>query len=303
VSLFALSQDDLDCKCLSFFELTGVPAHAEGDDMSRGVGLTYNLETGILRWLKADAQRWGQLSLRDGRLAAWEPMTPEKMVLIAIDIGIASNFHVPVDYPGRFEAPEVSAVTVNPDGVVFYRDSDDKLSISDARRLTGGPRAVLEAGGTSAILDTGEWAHFLLSPKGKITAVGLQALEAGGRILAPNDPRNFGFTSLGNCSWQAGTLIGSYRPFSPEAAAYVVQRFGVDPHQIDRTGWISANKARLLSASFTNSTPFDPHAAIAALRIAVASEAAQCRPAPPSNAPGVAVRDVAHPDSRPRRRE
>ena len=52
------------------FEVTGIPNYVNGDDLSRAVGLTCNLETSVLRWLKADGETWGQLLLRGGRLAA-----------------------------------------------------------------------------------------------------------------------------------------------------------------------------------------------------------------------------------------
>jgi hypothetical protein len=294
VSLLALSQGELDNKCLSFFEVTGIPSYVHGDDLSRAVGLTYNLETSVLRWLKADGQTWGQLLLRSGRLATWEPLTPEKIGLIAINLGVISNFHVPVNYPGRFENPEVSAVTISPDGVVFYRETDDKLSISDITRLAGGAHAIIDAGGTSAILDTGEWTHFQLSPRGKITSSGPDRVAVGnGQLPNPTQPSHFGFTSLANCSQQMRTRLedsghNPFHPFTAEATAYVVERFGVDPHDIDHTGWTSANTAR---RSFTVNKTFDLDASITALRMAIASQEAKSRTISPAIAPSTTIPD------------
>ena len=234
-------------------------------------------------------------------------MTPEKMGLIAIDLGVLSNFHVPVDYPGRFEDPEISAVTISPDGVVFYRDTDDRLSISDVKRLTGGARAILDAGGTSAILHTEEWTHFRLSQRGKITSSGPDRTNVGsGQIPGPTQPSHFGFTSLADCSQQMRIRLedSGYTPsrqFTSEAAAYVMERFGVDPRDIDRTGLISANKARLLSYSFAENAPFDPYASIAALRIAITGQTVKPHATSPAITPSATMPDSDQQTINPRR--
>ncbi|MGH3521518.1 MAG: hypothetical protein ACRDU4_01515 [Mycobacterium sp.] len=91
------------------------------------------------------------------------------------------------------------------------------------------------------------------------------------------DPEQFDLNSFA----QFGRMIGSplaesgndpCGDYSPAAAAFVNNEFGVDISGID---WPAANKARLINDSFSPSAPFDPASACAALRLAVVNDKVQ----------------------------
>ncbi len=64
-------------------------------------------------------ERAAPISLRTSRLSGWEPMTPEKFELMALDRGVIGNDDGP---PERVTEPEMTAVAVSPQGFVFRWD-------------------------------------------------------------------------------------------------------------------------------------------------------------------------------------
>jgi hypothetical protein len=91
------------------------------------------------------------------------------------------------------------------------------------------------------------------------------------RFPRPRYPKELIFDTLSEAATNiAPVLLDSKnytsRDYAPAAAEFVLRHFGVD---VDNVDWHDANKARLKSKAFTHSTPFDPDAACAALRLAI----------------------------------
>lgn len=211
--------------------------------------------------------------LRDKpKLAGWEPMTPDKLSLMALEWGVAGDDN---GLPWRVTEPWLSAVVVSPDGFVFqWHDDGTHLGVSDVRRLAGVD--------SSLSVMRGDWDEYSIVGN-EVHGPGLrgtparQAQVGNGTNPLPSDKNLVLVDSLADCGAAAAPPIGDAGSrvegeFAPEAAEFVAQQFGVDVARID---WDKANKHRVISHSFSGSAPFDPVAACAALRLALATSRVQ----------------------------
>lgn len=123
-------QDQLNNTCLTFFVLDGSRPGADDETVSRQVAQTYCLETGTVYWPGLPGRP--QLSLRDNdRLAAFEPMTAEKLAVIAVDSGVVG---AETQTPGRVAWPDTAAIVVSPQGFALCWEQGF-IRISDAGQL------------------------------------------------------------------------------------------------------------------------------------------------------------------------
>lgn len=257
----------------------------EGEPATYRVAQTYSLETGLVYWPGATAGGSQALvSLRaNSQLAIWEPMTSSKFASMALESGAAGE---DINIAGRVIHPEMAAVTVSPQGFVFCWDSNGGLAVSDVGRLANvhEPLAHRRDG----------WSRYLPGENRTVSGPGNgrippdRAQVGNGRAPYPVDPEQIYVKTLAHCGIMAASsiedsgndILGTY---TPEAAAFVKQQFGVEVNDID---WQDANQARLINEKFFHTALFDPHAARAALRLAIANnKARQTTPTPTSPAP------------------
>lgn len=243
------------------------------------VGQTYSLETGLVGWPDlATGEQLAPLSLRDRRLSGWEPMSAEKFELMALERGIVGE---DIIAPGRMLDASIVTVVVSPHGLVFHWDHTGTVSISDVSRLASTPQPLVHTSMDiwhiykpkhDIVVDIG---GFEEPPPTTLALVGKSGAtpnpRSRQRFPKPRDPKDLRFTCLGEAARNIAPLLiesgnPPYDDYTPAAAGFVRQRFGVD---VDSVDWHAANKARLISNSFANSTPFDPASACAALRLAI----------------------------------
>lgn len=233
---------------------------------SHQVGQTYSPETGIVSWPnRTGPDAVPPLSLRStSQLAQWEPMTPEKFKLMALDRGvIGEEVHV----PGRVVRPDLVAVAVTPPGFVFRWEQGGGLWISDVRRL-----AKLENPLANTV--NGAWSRYTGSVDPEDVDPHAGSAQIGdGTMPFPIDGGHLAVTSLMDCVNVAGTLVNEVgydfevANYTPEAAAFVEQQLGVNVGDIK--DWHEANRHRMLNSLFGHTAPFDHTAACTALRLAV----------------------------------
>lgn len=270
--LDTLDQPHLDSTCLTFLVLHGV--FPELGYEWRPVVQTYSLETGLAGWPEATDTE--SISLRTPRrLPGWEPMTPKKFELMALDRGVigpsaAGNDH---GQPKRIIEPKMAAVVVSPEGFVCYWDGSHSVLVSDVERLGHSPQPLTDR--------SGDWSRYRLYGD-QIQGPGHGGVardEAGlGNGVTPilihseqlyfDSIAQFGMTMLSPIEESHNDCYGEY---TPAAARFVKDQFGIDASRID---WPAANEARQINDSFSHSAPFDPIPACAALRQAVAQQAA-----------------------------
>jgi hypothetical protein len=257
---------------------------------STGPALSYSLETGQVSSRHPISGKRSTVSLRDSaKLAGWEPMTTNKLCLMALELGVSGDDN---GMPGRVVDPWTAAVVVSPDGFVFrWNDNGNQLDISDVRRLAG-IRSLLMG-------NEGEWNEYNVVHGNAVEGPGLGSAPIGqahigtGRNPIPSDAGLVLVDSLAGCGAAAAAPIGDSSSriegeFAPEVADFVARQFGVDANSVD---WREANKTRLISRSFSTSAPFDPVAACSALRLASLSSRAQAAIPNPA-APAAPSREV-----------
>jgi hypothetical protein len=254
------SQTNLDNRCLAFFVLT--------NRLPNAAGLTYSLESGMVCWRDSADSDWNRISLRENsRLAAWEPMTFDKLGLLAHEIGLVGPLS-----ESKLEDPQVLEIAVSPQGFIFHWDHFS-LEISDIGRLTGEAQSL-----QSASLHDERWSRFTaFNIDEEIVGPGIgknpprPAQVGSRRTPVPEDLSEIEVDSLADCSTNASDLLdrsdndweGEY---TPEAQRFIAQHFGIDASTID---WHSATSARIVNHSFADTAPFDPIAAITALKLAL----------------------------------
>lgn len=269
----------LNDKCLTFLALYGRRTDIADESERLRVGQTYSLETGLVGWPDpVTGQQLAPLSLGNSRLSGWEPMSAEKFELMALERGIIGE---DIIAPGRMLDASIVTVVVSPQGLVFHWDHSGTVSISHVSQLATIPQPLVH---------TSMEAWHIYKPKHDIVVdIGgyegpppttLALVDKSGRtpnprsrprFPKPRDPRDLRFTHLGEAARNIAPLLiesnnYTFEDYTPAAAEFVQQQFGVD---VDNVDWHAANKARLISNSFAHSTPFDPAAACSALRLAI----------------------------------
>lgn len=262
-----LSQVTLDSKCLAFLVLCGEPGEEWGiEDHSSQVGQTYSPETGIASWPnRTGADAIPPLSLRSNtQLAKWEPITPEKFKLMALDCGVIGE---DIQVPGRVVRPTLTAVAVTPPGFVFRWEHASRLWVSDVRRLA-------ELKNPLADRWNGAWSRYTeRADPGTIDPHTGSALIGDGAMPTPFHREHFMVNSLAECANTAGTLVHElgYNPaiadYTPETVAFIQTQFGVNVSGIK--DWHDANRHRMINSLFGHTASFDHTAACTALRLAV----------------------------------
>jgi hypothetical protein len=276
-----LGQPYLDSTCLTFLALHGYIPQLPSTNPDRGasessrVAQTYSLETGLVEWpLTAGI---GPISLRTPRLSSWEPMTPKKFELMALDRSLIGR-EVPGndnERLGRIIEPEMAAVVVSPQGFVFYWDGSRSVLVSDVGRLADSPQPL------TGYKSESQWSKYSLD-RGHVQGPGHGGVardEAGvGNGVTPIlvHPGQLYFDSIAEFGMMMGSPIDESHndccgKYTPAAAAFVQDQFGVDASHID---WQAADKERHINGSFSHTAPFDPASACAALRHAVTQQAA-----------------------------
>lgn len=282
---------DLDCdpfyfetRHLSFLALTSyVESLAESGERYL-VGLTYCLEAGVIHWYGTPSSQSSPLHLRQnmrlspsdrGQLASWEPMTDDKMVLLAIELGVMGDVQTPVD-----EQPDFMAIAVNPQGFVYRWDGSRRIYLSDVQTLAGVGQDLFHERG---YLDSDLWEkHSFISTSGESTDSEEYTRYAQGTaddckpgILPslldyprPEPPDSLTEWSKRVVPPTPDPRTDTEREFSAEAAAFVQHYFRVDPSQVDMK---AANLARFMNARYGMTAPFDPRKALTALRAAIAT--------------------------------
>lgn len=252
------------------------------------VGLTYCLEAGVIRWYGTPSSPSSPLHLRQNtvlspsdreQLASWEPMTDDKMVLLAIEVGLMGNVDAPLD-----EEPDFLAIAVNPRGFVYRWNGSDHIYLSHVQTLAGADQELFHDRRTPG---KELWEkHKFISPSptentiyGREPAPGVALMDC----ILPEFP-----TTL--TEWSHRVIPPTPDPradpeseFSAEAAAFVQQHFGVDVSTVDPK---EANLARLINAKYGTTAPFDPRKAVNALRAAVATNPGATRIRPSALAAG-----------------
>lgn len=279
--LETLGQPYLDSTCLAFLVLHGYVPQLPDANPDRGasesgrVAQTYSLETGLVGWPLAAGI--GPISLRTPRLSSWEPMTPKKFELMALDRGLIGR-EVPGndnERLGHVIEPEMAAVVVSPQGFVFYWDGSHRVLVSDVGRLADSSQPL------TGYKSESQWSNYSLD-EGHVQGPGHGGVardEAGvGNGVTPIlvDPEQLYFDSIAEFGMRMGSPVDESRNelfgrYMPAAAAFVKDQFGVDTSRID---WQAANTERFINDSFSHTAPFDPASACAALRHAVAQQAA-----------------------------
>lgn len=256
--------------CLSFFVLDGHLMTEAQESVERAPGdkqpaLTYSLETGRVCFRNPTDGSRSFVDLRAGsRLLAWEPMTPEKFELMAIELGIVG--HPDAETPLAIFEPDIAAITVSPDGHVFHRDrSDYTMCVSDVLRLSDSPAPLWQTAGP-------QWSKYSYEEDVPVSKYGEPvAARVGSGIIPVPDRDHFQAVSLAECSaWALVPLEETDNrtvgPYSDEAAAFVRDNFGVDTAAVKSR---EAAKARYIGNFMTHDLPpFDPIPACGALRLA-----------------------------------
>lgn len=260
------SQTDRQNRCLTFLVMDGAvvePGQGDGSvrrgvDERPGLGrpaLTYSLDTGVVRWRDPSTGEYPPpIALRSNtRLAQWEPMTRDKFELIALELGVLDGDD---SSPTPTEDLGIAALVVSPEGHIFGWDRSG-LAVSDVRRLSAlGQRPLIDP-----IHHRGQWADGAT-----------RALVGSGMIPQLADDLGFGLDGpdLPDYAHEAMIMLAESGNrdtglYTPDAAQFIADQFGVDAHTVD---WAAANKARLINASFAEIAPFDPISATQALRLA-----------------------------------
>src|SRR5262245_1951377 len=119
---FDFDQGTFDSRCLSFFVLT---------NKWRDLGFSYWLEGGSIQHFGTSAGRADPIYLRDNKqlrlqdrepLESWEPMTPSKMGLIALQLHVVGDTRTAPWAPSE---PFLTAMTISPQGFVFKGIDND----------------------------------------------------------------------------------------------------------------------------------------------------------------------------------
>lgn len=267
----SLPQSSLDNRCLTFLVFDDLFTDEKPTDSPPA--LSYSLETGRVWSRHPLSGERSVVPLRDNtRLASWEPMTTDKLCLMAAELGIAGDDN---GLPGRVTQAELAAVVVSPAGFVLrWFDDGTHVGVSDVRHLSGSRTSL-----TSIHADWNEY-HAV---NGTVRGPGLHGERIGqagigdGRSPIPDDTGMIVLDTLADYGAAAASPVGDIGSdveggYASEAADFVARHFGVDVGDID---WREATKARLVSHSFSRSAPFDPIAACAALRLASATSRVQ----------------------------
>lgn len=276
-----LDQLRLNNQCLTFLVLYGARTDIDDERERFRVGQTYSLDTGMVGWSDpATGEQVAPISLRDPRLSSWEPMTGEKFELMALERGIVGEYLIA---PGRISEADIAAVVVSPQGLVFHWDSAGTVSISDVNRLANTQQPLVHISldawhlykpkfNPNQVIDIGGYEE---PPPTTLALVDKSGATPNPRYRQrypkPRDPKDLIFNSLDEAARNIAPLLsGSGNDtdgdYTPAAAEFVRQQFGVD---VDTVDWHAANKARMISNSFSYSATFDPAAACAALRLAI----------------------------------
>jgi hypothetical protein len=295
-----------DSNYLSFLMLEGygqVP-HDEGERVP--MGLHYCLEAGVIHWYGTPSDQSSPLYLRDNAdLAMWEPMTADKMGLLAVELGVMGDYP---RVPWMEEGPsDLSAMAVSPHGFVLKWPGGDNIYISDVQTLAG----IEEASAEEPDNEEGQWEGHSLNrgPHDYIRYGGGQAqateesetdlpILMQGWTEPPTSLAEWGFNVVPPVAWDPRTKMEA--EFSADAASFVQSHFGVDVSAVERNR-TAANRARLLDAKYSKTTPFNPHRAIAALHKKVAANAVKARTSPSLGAGPTHVQTGGHrpPPERP----
>ena len=269
-----LDQRHLENKCLTFLILYGKsePETSDDDELALPhVAQTYSLDTGLVWWPDPTGrEQLPPMPLRNSRLSSWEPMVLEKFELMALEKGVLGEDLIT---PSRITDATMAIIVISPEGFVFYWDHFGDVSISDVGRLADAPQPLVDT-----TLPTWRTYH----PKDNRVIDVTDMIENRheprpaalvGNCIAPKlrDPRDLLIDTLSDCAKQMATPLTEsgndpYGNYTPRAAEFVWQQFRVD---VDSVDWHAANKARLISDSFSRSAPFDPSLACAALRLAI----------------------------------
>lgn len=284
-------------RCLSFWRMS----HS-GLDPDRNVVFSYWLEgqsihvSGIPNRKPITIELHNNQLLRNlddrAQLESWEPMTPKKMTLIGLQLGVLGDDST---IPWAPDEMYLSEVVVSPQGFVFVRDVVKTVSVSDVRTLTNAP------GDPFSLSEADEedfWQNYWIS-----TATG----KVGTR---PDEPRpaqvgngvlpqvtNDALLQLGSLATFGEKVMDTIADsgndpldiFSGESATFVQHYLGFNPADMDLR---SANMARAINAAYANpaeptdAVPFNPHKALDALQKAATATAvsrtrAQTRSASP----------------------
>lgn len=266
-----LDQPSLDNKCLTFLVFDDL---FTDEPASSAPAVSYSLETGQVWFRHPVSGERLVVPLRgnSARLAGWEPMTTDKLCLMATELGIAGDDN---GAPGRVTEPELAAVVVSPAGFVLrWKDDGTQVGVSDIRRLADSRVSLTSM--------DGDWNEYR-AIRDQVRGPGLHGQRIGqagigdGRNPVPGDTGLIVIDSLAGYGAAAASPVGDIGSdvngeFVPEAADFVARNFGIDANGID---WREVNKARIISRSYSASASFDPVAACGALGLASVSSRAQ----------------------------